>query len=85
VAHDDHSVEGRVRTIGIKDSTRPPQGLPQQVGRVGDRVPARVAHGPELKPCPECRVGLEALRAGQLRDRARQRPWIKTTGTLPRS
>ena len=61
VAHDDHSVEGRVRTIGIKDSTRPPQGLPQQVGRVGDRVPARVANGPELKPCPECRVGLEVL------------------------
>ena len=43
VAHDDHSVEGRVRAIGIEDSTRPPQGLPQQVGRVGDRVPARVA------------------------------------------
>ena len=42
VAHDDHSVEGRVRAIGIEDSTRPPQGLPQQVGRVGDRVPARV-------------------------------------------
>ena len=43
VAHDDHSVEGRVRAIGIEDSTRPPQGLPQQVGRVGDRVSAGVA------------------------------------------
>ena len=61
VAHDDHPVEGRVRAIGIEDSTRPPQGLPQHVGRVGDRVPARVAKGPELKPCPECRVGLEVL------------------------
>ena len=61
VAHDDHSVEGRVRAIGIKGSTRPPQRLPQQVGRVGDRVAARVANGPELKPRSECRVGLEAL------------------------
>ena len=61
VAHDDHSVEGRVRAGGITDSTRSPQGLPQQVGRVEDRVPTRVAIGPELIPCSECGVGLEIL------------------------
>ncbi len=46
---------------GSQILTRPPQGLPQQVGRVRDRVTARVANGPELKPCSKCRVGRKDL------------------------
>ena len=86
VAHDDHSVEGRVRAVGIEDSTRPPQVTAAASGP--SRGSSRRLHSETSRI--ETVFGVQgcASRPSIIRSQFRglpQRPWIKTTGTLPRS